>query len=85
MVKLHPGDAWGGGNVCPTWAPAPMPDQVGDESPVWVDAHRLPKLIPSLVIATSEGGSSGTRSSSVSGGLLQLLTRGEMNSTYYPV
>lgn len=69
MAKLHPGDAWGGGSVCPTWAPAPMPDQVGDESLVWVDAHGLPKLIPSLVTAPPlKGGSSGAISSSVSGG-----------------
>lgn len=88
MVKLHPGDAWGGGNVCLTWAPAPMPDQVGDESLVWVDAHRLPKLIPSLVIATSEGWQLWGQKFISLWGLLQLLTRGGgggMNSTYYPV
>lgn len=76
MVKLHPGDSWGGGSVGSTWAPAPMPNQVGDESQVWVDAHGLPKLIPSQVTATSGGWELWEQKFTSLWGFLQLLTQG---------
>lgn len=54
-----------------------MPDQAGDESQGWVDAHGLLKLIPSLVTATSEGWALRGQKFTSPWGLLQLLTQGK--------
>lgn len=67
----------GGSSVCPTWAPAPIPNQVGDESQVWVGAHGLPKLTPPPVTATPEGWELWGQKFTSLWGFLQLSTQGK--------